>query len=62
VVSPISVLDASFYNDELTPVKRISDSFRGKDLILFKILNLNLSLTRDQQFLLDKRQVLKVLQ
>jgi hypothetical protein len=38
VVSPISVLDASFYNDELTPVKRISDSFRGKDLTFSKFL------------------------
>jgi hypothetical protein len=28
VVSPVSVLDASFYHDECTPVKRLSDSFR----------------------------------
>ncbi|KAJ3697978.1 hypothetical protein LUZ61_001683 [Rhynchospora tenuis] len=28
VVSPVSVLIPSFYHDELTPVKRLSDSFR----------------------------------
>lgn len=38
-VSPVSVLDASFYHDECTPVKRHTDSFRGKYPILFKFSN-----------------------